>query len=74
MVRGHKMTLELIAHGQNMITYSLPIGHALVDIAEGESIHSQNIKTNLNEINKHQYQPKLTKYPAQAADPDESLP
>lgn len=68
VVRGHKIALEPIIRGQNIIKYGLPIGHALVDIAEGESIHSQNIKTNLNEIDEYQYQPKLTELPAQAAD------
>lgn len=70
VARGHKIALNPIARGQNIVKYGLPIGHALVDIAEGESIHSQNIKTNLNEIDEYQYQPTPIELMPQIPDRD----
>ncbi|PHI30448.1 UxaA family hydrolase [Budvicia aquatica] len=73
VARGHKIALNPIARGQNIVKYGLPIGHALVDIAEGESIHSQNIKTNLNEIDEYQYQPTPIELMPQIPDRDVQL-
>lgn len=73
VARGHKIALNPIARGQNIVKYGLPIGHALVDIAEGESIHSQNIKTNLNEVDEYQYQPTPIELMPQIPDRDVQL-
>ena len=70
VVRGHKFALLPIAAGQNIIKYGLPIGHALVDIAAGEHIHSQNAKTNLSDLDAYQYQPEFVDVPPQMADRD----
>ncbi|MBQ9759901.1 MAG: altronate dehydratase [Clostridia bacterium] len=44
---GHKYALKPIAAGENVIKYGSPIGHATVDIAVGDHVHTHNVKTNL---------------------------
>ncbi|PVZ84951.1 altronate hydrolase [Serratia sp. S1B] len=73
VARGHKFALEPIAAGEMVIKYGLPIGHALVAIAPGEHIHSQNVKTNLSDLDSYQYQPEFQTLPQQAADRDVQL-
>lgn len=68
VVRGHKFALRPIAAGEHIIKYGLPIGHALVDIAAGEHIHSQNAKTNLSDLDAYQYQPEFAAVPEQKGD------
>ncbi|GAB2948525.1 UxaA family hydrolase [Hafnia psychrotolerans] len=70
VVRGHKFAIKPIAAGQNIIKYGLPIGHALMDIAVGEHIHSQNAKTNLSDLDQYQYQPEFVELPPQMPDRD----
>lgn len=55
--RGHKFAIEAIATDEQIVKYGLPIGHATQPIAAGEHIHSQNIKTNLSDLNQYQYHP-----------------
>ncbi|OCG64968.1 altronate hydrolase [Gilliamella sp. Imp1-6] len=57
----HKFALKDFEQGENVIKYGLPIGHATCPIKVGEHIHSQNLKTNLSDINNYQYQPNLSK-------------
>lgn len=71
--RGHKFALHAIAAGENIVKYGLPIGHAQQDIAAGEHIHSQNGKTNLNDLDTYQYQPEFMALPAQPADREVQL-
>ncbi|OCG37550.1 UxaA family hydrolase [Gilliamella sp. Gris1-4] len=59
--QGHKFALKDFEQGENVIKYGLPIGHATCPIKVGEHIHSQNLKTNLSDINNYQYQPNLSK-------------
>ncbi|MGE4799157.1 UxaA family hydrolase [Yersinia hibernica] len=66
--RGHKFALQPLTHGQNIIKYGLPIGHALSDIAVGEHIHSQNAKTNLSDLDHYSYQPEVGILPPQMAE------
>lgn len=68
VARGHKIALQPIEAGQNIIKYGLPIGHALTAIAAGEHIHSQNAKTNLSDLDEYRYQPEAAPLPAQPAD------
>lgn len=44
---GHKYAIRAIKAGENVIKYGSPIGHATVDIAVGEHVHTHNVKTNL---------------------------
>ena len=45
---GHKIALENIKRGENVIKYGYPIGHATEDISAGDHVHTHNIKTNLS--------------------------
>ncbi len=58
--QGHKIAIQPIALNQNVIKYGYPIGHAVVDIKQGERVHTHNMKTNLSGIDDYQYEPKLT--------------
>lgn len=55
--RGHKIALRPIAKGEPVIKYGFPIGIAAADIAEGEWIHSHNLKTGLGETLEYEYTP-----------------
>ena len=46
---GHKIALCNIEAGEDVIKYGFPIGHATERIAEGEHVHTHNLKTNLKE-------------------------
>lgn len=59
IAKGHKVALREIAEGENVIKYGYPIGHATCPIAEGEWIHSHNIKTNLSDEIEYTYVPKI---------------
>lgn len=68
VARGHKFALQPIEQGALVIKYGLPIGHATQPVAAGEVIHSQNARTNLNDLDQYQYQPEFLTLPPQAAD------
>ncbi len=54
---GHKFALCGIPAGAPVIKYGMPVGHAVRDIAEGEHIHTHNLKTSLSENAEYTYQP-----------------
>ena len=43
--KGHKFALCSIGKGDRIIKYGAPIGVATEDIAEGDWVHTHNIKT-----------------------------
>lgn len=61
---GHKVLLNDLKNGENIIKYGNPIGHLTIDCKKGEHIHEHNLKTNLSDIieykycGKNEYQPK----------------
>jgi len=57
---GHKKALCDIKKGENIVKYGFPIGHATQDIKKGDTVHTQNIKTNLGEMLEYTYSPKLS--------------
>lgn len=57
--QGHKMALQPIAADQDIIKYGYPIGHATLDIAAGDWIHTHNVKTNLAGTEQYEYVPDL---------------
>lgn len=63
VARGHKIAIEAIAEGENIIKYGAPIGHATKNIAVGENVHTQNTKTNLSGTMCYTYQQKLNTLP-----------
>lgn len=44
---GHKIAVEDIKKGENIIKYGHPIGHATKEICKGDWLHSYNVSTNL---------------------------
>lgn len=54
---GHKIALVPIAQNENVIKYGYAIGHATIDIATGEHVHTHNIKTNLHDNLEYVYHP-----------------
>ena len=56
---GHKYALRDIAAGEDVIKYGMPIGHATADIAKGEHVHVQNVKTNLGDVLEYRYEPEF---------------
>lgn len=54
---GHKIALDTIRRGENVIKYGNPIGYATEDILPGKHIHTANLHTTLGEILTYSYQP-----------------
>lgn len=65
---GHKYALTDIPAGSDIIKYGSPIGHATVDIAKGEHVHTHNVKTNLSGTLEYTYQHKDYGIAKQASD------
>ena len=60
IVTGHKFAIKDIKQGENVVKYGYPVGHATVDIAQGEHVHTHNLKTNLHDDLKYVYEPQMT--------------
>ena len=56
---GHKVAIQSIKTGENIIKYGFAIGHAKVDISEGEHVHSHNVKSNLGDLLEYTYEPNI---------------
>jgi len=54
---GHKSAEKDIKKGESIIKYGCPIGHATKDIKCGETVHTDNMKTNLSGILEYRYEP-----------------
>ena len=54
---GQKYALSAIAKGENVIKYGFPIGHACRDIACGEQVGPENLKTNLTGLGDWSFKP-----------------
>lgn len=54
---GHKVAIQSIAVGENIIKYGYPIGHAKEAIEVGEWVHTHNTKTNLSGTLEYSYSP-----------------
>lgn len=57
--RGHKIATCDIKADTNIMKYGFPIGHSIVDIFEGQWIHTHNAKTNLDGIKEYKFDQKL---------------
>lgn len=55
--KGHKFALRNIGENENIIKYGYPIGHAISHVAQGEHIHTHNVKTNLQDNLQYAYNP-----------------
>ncbi len=54
---GHKIALTAIAKGSDVHKYGHTIGHAAMDIAPGQHVHTHNLRTNLSGELDYSYQP-----------------
>ena len=57
---GHKIALQPISAGENIIKYGFPIGHAKTEILAGQHVHSHNVKSNLGDLLEYTYTPDYT--------------
>ena len=57
---GHKYAVRQIGAGEPVIKYGFPIGVATKDIAPGERVHTENLKTALAGVNRYAYQPAFS--------------
>ncbi|MDP4089561.1 MAG: altronate dehydratase family protein, partial [Bacillota bacterium] len=57
--RGHKIAIQHINCGGNVVKYGFPIGHSTKDILQGEAVHTHNVETNLNGIKDYSFRQKL---------------
>lgn len=57
--QGHKMALIDFAKDDIVNKYGYPIGHATTEIAQGEHVHTHNLKTNLAGEEDYEYRPDL---------------
>lgn len=55
--RGHKIAIEDIAEGEEIIKYGYSIGHAKTAIPKGSWVHTHNCKSNLGPDLEYMYQP-----------------
>lgn len=61
---GHKIAIQDIPSGADIVKYGYPIGHATRDIAEGEQVHTHNTATNLSGVLEYTYTPELKDLPS----------
>src|SRR5690554_8612 len=54
---AHKIALEDIDAGEQVIKYGYSIGKAIANIRQGDWVHSQNLKTALQGKEEYEYQP-----------------
>lgn len=47
--KGHKLAIKKIEENQDVVKYGFAIGHATQFIEVGTHVHTQNVKTNLND-------------------------
>ena len=57
---GHKVALQDMAEGTDVVKYGFPIGHLLHPVKQGEIIDHTNLKTNLEGLLEYAYEPELT--------------
>ena len=62
--RGHKIVLQDLRAGENVIKYGFPIGHVTRAAAAGTMIDHSCIKTNLEGLLDYSYSPALVELPA----------
>ncbi|MBQ9015027.1 MAG: altronate dehydratase [Firmicutes bacterium] len=55
---GHKLALQRIEAGEDVIKYGYPIGRAVQVIEAGEHVHTHNLKTNLEGLLEYAYHPR----------------
>ena len=64
--QGHKMALQSISAGDQVMKYGFSIGHATAAISAGDWVHTHNMATNLEGEMEYTYNPKVV-FPTPAA-------
>jgi Altronate dehydratase len=54
---GHKILIQNVKSGENIIKYGYPIGHASQDMKAGDWVNEHNLKTNLGGTIEYTYHP-----------------
>lgn len=54
---GHKILIQNVGKGTNIIKYGYPIGHAKEDLQAGQWINENNLQTNLSGTLEYEYRP-----------------
>ncbi|WP_033147922.1 UxaA family hydrolase [Prevotella sp. P6B1] len=54
---GHKVLINDVAQGTDIIKYGYPIGHAMTDLKAGDWVNENNLKTNLSGTLEYTYNP-----------------
>ncbi len=54
---GHKVLINDVKQGEDIIKYGYPIGHAREDLNAGQWVNENNLKTNLSGTLEYTYQP-----------------
>ncbi|MGY0219971.1 UxaA family hydrolase [Endozoicomonadaceae bacterium StTr2] len=57
--QGHKLALELIRQGEQVIRYGMPVGYASCHIETGSWVHSHNLVTGLEAHQDYHWQPGI---------------
>ena len=57
--RGHKVLLQDLKAGENVVKYGFPIGHVTRDAAAGTVVDHTCIKTNLEGLLEYKYEPSF---------------
>ncbi len=63
---GHKVLLEDVVAGTDIIKYGYPIGHAREDLKAGMWVNENNLKTNLSGTLTYEYHPVEEKFESKA--------
>ncbi len=64
--QGHKMALQSMSDGTQVVKYGFSIGHATQPVEPGQWVHTHNMCTNLSGQIEYTYNPRLTPPVAQA--------
>ena len=62
---GHKIATEDISAGEDVIKYGFPIGIATENIKSGSRVHTENMKTKLDDILDYEYAPDFKELTAE---------
>ncbi|MGI6732688.1 MAG: UxaA family hydrolase [Anaerovoracaceae bacterium] len=71
--QGHKIAIQDIQAGAEVIKYGFPIGKATSFIQSGSLVHVHNIRTNLSDIISYKYQPDFDEQSASTATPEKTF-
>ena len=69
--RGHKLLLQSLRAGENVIKYGFPIGHVTADTPAGSLVDHNTLRTNLEGLQEYSYQPE--KAPCHSERSEESV-